>query len=88
MIENINGINEIEKMSFEAAMARLDKITEELSREGVELERALALYEEGVRIARFCNSKLEDTERKIKILQTSATGELVEKDFAPAENID
>ena len=73
MLENINATNDIEKMSFEAAMARLDKITEELSREGVELERALALYEEGVRIARVCNAKLEDTERKIKILQTSST---------------
>ena len=86
MIENINGINEIEKMSFEAAMARLDKITEELSREGVELERALALYEEGVRIARFCNSKLEDTERKIKILQLSEDGELKEEDFTASND--
>ena len=70
-----------DKFNFEDAMKRLDQITEELSREGVELEKALALYEEGVKLAKACNAKLEDTERKIKILQVSATGELVEKDF-------
>lgn len=70
-----------ENFNFEDAMKRLDKITEELSREGVELEKALALYEEGVKLAKECNSKLEDTERKIKMLQISASGELVEQDF-------
>ena len=71
----------IENMSFEEAMARLDKITAELSRDGVELEKALALYEDGVRLARICNEKLENTERKIKMLQADSNGEITEKDF-------
>ena len=73
-------------MSFEEAMKRLDEITEELSREGVSLDRSLALYEEGVKLARVCNEKLEDTERKIKTLQISQSGEVSEKDFIPNEN--
>lgn len=73
-------------IDFEAAMKRLDKITEELSREGVSLEDALALYEEGVGLVRECNKKLEDTERKIKILQLSASGELSEEDFEISKN--
>ena len=76
----------IENMSFEEAMKRLDEITEELSREGVSLDRSLALYEEGVKLARLCNEKLEDTERKIKMLQISQSGEVSEKDFVPNEN--
>lgn len=76
----------IENMSFEEAMKRLDEITEELSREGVSLDRSLALYEEGVKLARICNEKLEDTERKIKMLQISQSGEVSEKDFIPNEN--
>ena len=76
----------IENMSFEEAMKRLDEITEELSREGVSLDRSLALYEEGVKLARVCNEKLEDTERKIKMLQISQSGEVSEKDFVPNEN--
>ncbi len=78
--------NKLENISFEDAMKRLDKITEELSAEGVELDKALALYEEGVKLARICNAKLEDTERKIKILQMSADGEITERDFCADAN--
>lgn len=78
--ENINNL------SFEDAMKRLDEITAELSHEGVSLDDALALYEEGVRLARECNAKLEDTERKIKMLQVAPDGEISEKDVDPVDN--
>ena len=69
-------------INFETALDRLEKITEELSREGITLEESLALYEEGIALARVCNKKLDDTERKIKILQISEYGEIEEKDFS------
>ena len=68
-------------IDFEGAMSRLEKITEELAREGIKLEDALSLYEEGVGLVKECNKTLEQTERKIKALQLSANGELEEKDF-------
>ena len=68
-------------IDFESAMSRLEKITEELAREGIKLEDALSLYEEGVGLVKECNKTLEQTERKIKMLQLSASGELEEKDF-------
>lgn len=71
----------MQDMNFEQAMERLEKITAELSREGITLEESLTLYEEGIALARMCNSRLEDTERKIKMLQISADGEIEEKDF-------
>lgn len=80
MNENKRNVN------FEEAMARLDKITEELSKEGVSLESALALYEEGVGLVRECNKKLDDTDRKIKVLQLSGDGALEEKDFKIENN--
>ena len=69
-------------INFEEAMARLEKITQELSREGITLEESLSLYEEGVALARECNQRLEDTERRIKILQVSDSGEITEEDFS------
>ena len=69
-------------INFESAMERLEKITQELNREGITLEESLALYEEGVKLAKICNQMLEDTERKIKILQISENGKIEEKDFA------
>lgn len=77
---------QIQNMSFEEAMKRLEAITEQLSKEGVSLDEALALYEEGVKLARECNAKLEDTERKIQMLQVSEDGELVEKELSSLEN--
>lgn len=72
----------MQDMNFEKAMERLEKITVELSRDGITLEESLALYEEGVALARICNQRLEDTERKIKMLQISDDGEIGEKDFS------
>lgn len=71
----------VENIELEAAMKRLDKITEELSREGIGLEESLALYEEGVKLVRICNRKLDETERRIKILRMSADGEMTEQDL-------
>ena len=71
----------MQDMNFEKAMERLENLTVELSREGITLEESLALYEEGIALARFCNKCLEETERKIKTLQISVDGEIEEKDF-------
>ena len=73
-------------INFEDAMKRLEVIAAELAKEGVKIEDALALYEEGVGLVRECNKILEDTERKIKMLQLSVNGELSEKDFEENKN--
>lgn len=73
-------------INFESAMERLEKITQELNREGITLEESLTLYEEGVKLVKVCNQMLEDTERKIKILQISENGEIEEKDFSENKN--
>lgn len=69
-------------IGFEASMERLEKIVAELSREGITLDESLALYEEGVALAKNCNARLEETERKIKILKVSEYGEISEQDFS------
>ena len=68
-------------IGFEASMERLEKIVAELSREGITLDESLALYEEGIALAKNCNARLEETERKIKILKVSEYGEISEQDF-------
>ena len=50
---------------FEALLARLAEIARELEAEGVPLERALALFEEGVRLAQ---SRLERAEARVEEL--------------------
>ncbi len=69
-------------MDFETAVKRLEEITSSLEKENVSLEEALKLYEEGVRLVRVCNEKLEDAERRIHILKMTPEGEMVEEDFS------
>ena len=66
---------------LEGSMRRLDEVLEALSGEGVKLEDALALYEEGVSLVRECNSMLEDAERKISILRTGDSGEITSEQY-------
>ncbi len=49
-------------------MVRLDEIVRLLEQGEATLAEALALFEEGVKLARFCNDKLDEAESKIEIM--------------------
>lgn len=66
------------KKTFEENLARLEEIVNALEDEGITLEKSVKLYEEGVKIASKCTLELENVERKIKILQRTGDGEIVE----------
>lgn len=53
---------------FEKHMERLETIVRTLEKGEVPLEESLALFEEGVRIARICSQRLDEVEGKIEIL--------------------
>jgi exodeoxyribonuclease VII small subunit len=54
--------------SFEASTERLTKIVDELEGGELPLERALALFEEGVRLARLAQERIERAERRVEEL--------------------
>ena len=74
-----------EKMSYEQALARLEQIIRAMENDKIPLAESLALYEEGVGIVRRLAAELDDAERKIKILQQNAQGEIVAVDFVTDE---
>ncbi|HXE90442.1 MAG TPA: exodeoxyribonuclease VII small subunit [Terriglobales bacterium] len=53
---------------FEDSLARLEKIVDELEKGDVPLEKALALFEEGVTLSGACRKELEAAEGRIEIL--------------------
>jgi exodeoxyribonuclease VII small subunit len=53
---------------FEAALARLEEIVQELEKGDIPLEQSLKLFEEGIKLSRICNKRLEEAERKVEIL--------------------
>jgi exodeoxyribonuclease VII small subunit len=54
--------------TFEASTERLAVVVEELERGDLPLERALELFEEGVRLARAAQARLDRAERKVEEL--------------------
>ena len=54
--------------SFEEGLAQLENITKELEEGDLSLEDSLKHFDEGVKLAEYCNSKLNDAQRKVEIL--------------------
>ncbi len=69
------------KRSFEQAMARLEEIVAALDSGEVPLEEALALFEEGAKLVKQCNTQLEKAEQRVTKLTVTAEGELTEVPF-------
>ncbi len=57
-----------ESLSFEAALEGLEGIVERLEQGDLELEAALAAFEQGVALSRRCAGQLEQARRRIEIL--------------------
>ena len=53
---------------FEECLARLEKIVNELEKGELPLEKALALFEEGVELSNSCRKELDEAEGKVEIL--------------------
>jgi len=65
---------EIETMSFEEAFKQLGETLEKLEAGDLPLAEAIALYEQGMALARHCNLQLDAAELRIK--QLTPSGEL------------
>jgi exodeoxyribonuclease VII small subunit len=62
------GAADVEGLSFEVALERLEGIVDRLEEGDLELEAALAAFEEGVALSRRCAEHLEGAERRIELL--------------------
>ncbi len=75
-----------QKMTFEQALARLEETVRQLEQGNVPLDQAVALFEEGTRLARLCNEHLDAAELRVKRLVQTADGEQREEPFTDADS--
>jgi len=73
---------ELKIKDFESALKSLEEIVVQLEAGDLTLDRALELFEEGIRISRFCSVKLEEAERKVEVLIKTADGTIKEVPFS------
>jgi exodeoxyribonuclease VII small subunit len=74
------------KEKFEDALSKLEKIVGQLEEGDISLEESLKLFEEGIRLSRLCNQKLDEAERKVQILVKDREGNVKAEPFSPALN--
>lgn len=71
---------------FEEALARLEAIVGRLEDGELALEEAVNLFEEGMKISKYCGERLDEAERKVEILVKNARGETAEEPFEVSES--
>jgi len=57
------------KKTFEQSVARLDEIVTSLEKGDAQLDKSLALFEEGVKLIEACGTMLDSAEQKVVSLQ-------------------
>jgi len=67
---------------FEESLQRLETIVGELEKGDVSLERALELFDEGMKLSGSCRTELEQAEGKVEIL-LKRDGKLQPEPFEP-----
>jgi exodeoxyribonuclease VII small subunit len=70
--------------TFEAGLQQLETIVKEMEGGDLPLERALELFERGMRLSEACRKQLEEAETRIEIL-TRRAGEIQPQPFPPQQ---
>lgn len=60
--------------TFESALERLEQIVEEMEGDRLALEDLLARYEEGTRLVKVCQHRLDSAEKRIELIARDASG--------------
>lgn len=64
-------------------MARLEQIVEAMENEELPLEELIVRYEEGIKLAQTCETKLKSAEKKIEVISRNAQGGPELTEFEP-----
>ncbi|WP_090200919.1 exodeoxyribonuclease VII small subunit [Erythrobacter sp. HL-111] len=69
-----DGAVDIERMSFEQALAALEQVVRQLESGDVPLDESIALYERGERLRAACQKRLDAAQARIEKIVTDAGG--------------
>jgi exodeoxyribonuclease VII small subunit len=72
--------------TFEARLARVEKIVERLESGEAGLDESLRLYAEGAELIKACRATLAEAEKRVTKLSETAGGELKQEPFEPEES--
>jgi exodeoxyribonuclease VII small subunit len=73
---------------FEQSFQQLETIVKRLEGEELPLDESLQLFEEGIRLSRFCHQRLEEVEKKIELILADAKGQPRTEPFDDPDDLD
>jgi len=65
----------LQKLNFEEAMEKLEKIVEDLESGELSLEDSVKSFEKGIELSKLCKKKLESAENRVKKIVEKAEGD-------------
>lgn len=75
--------NELNELSFEEALQKLEILVRELESGRIKLDDAVSAYEKAVALKKLCEEKLKNAQLKIEKLEISANGEMTTTPLDP-----
>lgn len=72
--------------SFEKNVERLDAIVRQLEDTDLPLEKALEIYEEGMKLSEVCQKQLQEAEGRVQVLMKRAGGKITAEPFEQESN--
>ena len=72
-------------LTFEEAMDKLELIVSEMERGGIPLEQMMSKFEEGAKLAKYCQEKLAGLKKKMEILTRRPDGSTAWSDMSGEE---
>jgi exodeoxyribonuclease VII small subunit len=75
------------KKKFEDTLLELEKIVQRLEDPDVPLDEAVALFEDGIKLSRFCSQKLDEVEKRVDLLVKDEQGGISTRAFDEADQL-
>ncbi len=67
--------------AFEEALKELEEIVNRLEQGEIPLEEALQLFEQGVKLSRWCHTKLDEAQKRVEVLLKDEAGKMKARPF-------
>ena len=74
------------ELKFEDGLKRLEEIVAKLESGNLPLDNSLKLFEEGVKLVRFCNERLAEAQQKVELLTKDQTGNVIGSQLFDSED--
>jgi len=72
---------EVDHLSLEEALERLEEIVNEMDSESIDLDDSIELFREGMELTKFCRQQITSAEQKVQEVLEDADGNLTLEDF-------